>query len=363
MVASAQQPSLRSHELNPDHSVTIRYYAPLAGKVTVGLDYDHHQIAMTKGADGIWTFTTSPLQPALHTYALEVDGTPILDPLNRLVSPNLIFLENEVTVPGSPQIWDVTNVPHGVLHHHSYRSSVITGLPDGAEDYYVYTPPGYNPSVHTLYPVLYLLHGWSFLADSWSHEGNANLVLDNLIAKGRVVPMIVVMPMGYGDFSFVTGGFDQWNDEVKIARNLGLFSAALLGEIVPQVEAGYRVSAKREDRAIAGLSMGGLESLVIGLNHADTFAWIGGFSSAVVYDRFESAFPSLDPKVATSLLWIACGTEDALITPNRRFVAWLRTRALQPIAIETPGIHNWTVWRDNLIQFAPLLFRPAGPRS
>jgi enterochelin esterase-like enzyme len=109
--------------------------------------------------------------------------------------------------------------------------------------------------------------------------------------------------------------------------------------------------------------MGGLESLVIGLNHADTFAWIGGFSSAVVYDRFESAFPSLDPKVATSLLWIACGTEDALITPNRRFVAWLRTRALQPIAIETPGIHNWTVWRDNLIQFAPLLFRPAGPRS
>lgn len=171
------------------------------------------------------------------------------------------------------------------------------------------------------------------------------------------------MPMGYGDYSFVTGGFGQWDDESKIARNLGLFSTALLTEIVPQVEAGYRASAKREDRAIAGLSMGGGQSLVIGLNHPDTFAWIGGFSSALLYKSFDGVFPSLDPKVALKLLWVACGTEDDVITPNRSFVAWLRTKALQPTAIETPGIHNWPVWRDNLIHFAPLLFRPAGAGS
>jgi enterochelin esterase-like enzyme len=363
VLATAQQPALNSHEVNPDHGVTFRYYAPSAQKVTIDLDYDHHPIPMVKGADGLWTLTTPPLQPALHMYSLTVDGTPILDPLNRSVDPNLSFLTNEVTVPGSPQLWDAADVPHGVIHHHLYRSEVLQGLPGGIEDYYVYTPPGYAASSQTLYPTLYLLHGWSSSADSWSHGGRLPFILDNLIAQGRVVPMIVVMPLGYGDFSFVTGGFEQWNDESKIGHNLGLFSTALLSEILPQVEKGYRVSSRREDRAIAGLSMGGGESLVIGLNHPDSFAWIGGFSSAVVYGHFESVFPHLDPTVAPRLLWIACGTEDDLITYNRKLVGWLRTKALQPTAIETPGIHNWPVWRDNLIQFVPLLFRPAKPAS
>ena len=363
IAAAAQQPALNSHEVNPDRSVTFRYYGPSAQKVTIGLDYDHHQSPMAKGADGVWTFTTTTLQPALHLYSLDVDGTHILDPLNRAVDPGLVYLTNEVTVPGLPQLWDAANVPHGVVHHHSYRSAAIVGTPGGAEDYYAYTPPGYDAAAREQYPVLYLLHGWSSAAESWTHDGKANLILDNLIAQGRAVPMIVVMPMGYGDFGFVTGGFRQWDDESNIGRNLGLFSSALLSEIVPQVEAGYRVSARREDRAIAGLSMGGGQSLVIGLNHPDVFAWIGGFSSAVVYNQFDGVFPGVDPKVAPRLLWVACGTEDDLIEPNRRFVAWLRTKALQPTAVETPGIHNWPVWRDNLIHFAPLLFRPAAPQS
>jgi len=361
IAAAAQQPALNSHEVNPDLSVTFRYYGPSAQKVTVGLDYDHHQAPMTKGADGVWTFTTSPLQPAPHVYSLEADGTPILDPLNREVDRNLVYLTNEVAVPGSPKLWDVTDVPHGVVHHHSYRSAVIVGTPGQAEDYYVYTPPGYDPAAGKRFPVLYLLHGWSALADIWARAGKANLILDNLIAQGRVEPMIAVMPMGYGDFSFVAGGIGQWDDEAKIGRNLGLFSAALLSEIMPQVEAGYRASARREDRAIAGVSMGGGESLVIGLNHPEVFAWIGGFSSAVTYKQFDGVFPGLDAGIAPRLLWVACGTKDDLITANRRFVAWLRAKTLQPTAIETPGIHNWPVWRDNLIHFAPLLLRPAAP--
>jgi enterochelin esterase-like enzyme len=359
--AVAQQTSIDSHQVNPDSSVTFRYYGPTAKQVTVGLDYDHHNIPLTKGAGGIWSYTTGPLQPSLHMYSLEVDGTAILDPLNRLVDANLSFLTNEVTVPGPPQLWDVAAVPHGVVHHHVYRSAVLQGLPDQTEDFYVYTPPGYDPAGAKLYPTLYLLHGWSSLADAWLDAGKANLILDNLIAQGRVVPMIVVVPLGYGDYRFGTGPFDQWYDEGKVAHNLNLFGQALLSEMIPQVEAGYRVSAKREDRALAGLSMGGGESLIIGLNHPETFAWIGGFSPAVLYKHYDGLFPGLDPKAAPQLLWVSCGTSDDLLAPVRGFVAWIRSKGLQPLAIETPGIHNWPVWRDNLIHFAPLLFRPSTP--
>jgi enterochelin esterase family protein len=360
--AAAQQPSLNSHEVNADRSVTFRYYAPTAQKVLIALDYDHHPIAMAKGADGVWTYTTGPLQPAPHTYDLQVDGTYVLDPLNPSVDENYSFLTNEVTVPGPPQLWDVADVPHGVVHHHAYKTALIKNLPDSLEDYYVYTPPGYNASARKSYPVLYLLHGWSSPANAWLRQGKANLILDNLIAQGKVLPMIVVMPLGYGDLHFVTGGF-QWVNESTVSDNLNRFSDALLKEIVPQVEAAYRAAPRRSDRAIAGLSMGGGESLVIALNHPDVFAWVGGFSSAVIYDKFEGVFPSLDPKAAPRLLWVACGTEDDLIKNNRRFEAWLKTRGLQPTVVETPGIHNWPVWRDNLIHFAPLLFRdgPAAP--
>jgi enterochelin esterase family protein len=173
--------------------------------------------------------------------------------------------------------------------------------------------------------------------------------------------MVVVMPLGYGNETFVTSGFDVWNDEAKIADNLGRYSKALLTEIKPQVEAAYRVSLKREDTAIAGLSMGGGESLVIGLDHPDTFGAVGGFSSAVVYKVLDPEFPNIDPKNPPSLLWVACGTSDALIPSHRAFIAWLKAKGYSPTAIETPGIHNWPVWRDDLVHFAPLLFQPAGP--
>jgi len=364
--AAAQQPPLKSHEVNPDRSVTFRYFAPTARQVTVSLDYDHHPIAMSKGADGVWTLATKPLEPALHIYALAVDGTAILDPFNPLVDENFVFKANLVAVAGPvPQLWDTTDVPHGVVHHHAYRSAAIRGLPEGLEDYYVYTPPGYDPAGKRRYPVLYLLHGWSAVAESWLSEGQANSILDNLIAQGRAAPMVVVMPLCYGDMGFVTGGLGPRIDESRLADNLGRFSDALLTEIVPQVEAGYRVSADREGRAIAGLSMGGGESLVIGLNHQDMFAWIGGFSSALLYADLDVPFPAVASRKGgpPRFLLVACGTEDDLIAPNRRFVAWLRAKGLRPTAVETPGIHNWPVWRDNLICFAPLLFRPGPARQ
>jgi enterochelin esterase family protein len=173
--------------------------------------------------------------------------------------------------------------------------------------------------------------------------------------------MVVVMPLGYGNAGFIYGGFGVWNDEAKIADNLSRYSHALLTEIKPQVEAAYRVSTRREDRAIAGLSMGGGESLVIGLNHHDLFGAVGGFSSAIDYRQFEPEFAQVDPKNPPRVLWVACGASDDLITTHRRFVTWLKNKGFNPIATETPGIHNWPVWRDNLVHFAPLLFRSAAP--
>jgi enterochelin esterase-like enzyme len=362
LTAMATLPTLKSHEINPDHSVTLRLYAPTATSLTVSVDFDR-AVQMAKGSDGVWTYRTPPLVPALHMYGFISDGTAVLDPLNPAVDPCLRLLTNEVTVPGPPQMWDEADVPHGIVHRHIYRTAVIKGLEGDAETYYVYTPPGYDSRSGRTYPVLYLLHGWTHVAESWTHCGQANLILDNLAAQNRTVPMIVVMPQNYGDMDFVLGA-DQWDDPSKVAHNLGIFGDALLTEIIPQVEALYRASPKRGDRAIAGLSMGGGESLVIGLEHTDVFGWVGGFSAAVGYQDLDAVFPHMNPRTAPELLWVSCATSDGGFPSTKRFIAWLKGKGMAPMAVETRGVHNWAVWRDNLINFAPLLFKaPASSPS
>jgi enterochelin esterase family protein len=263
-----------------------------------------------------------------------------------------------VTVPGvTPQLWQALDVPHGVVHHHYYTSKVVLGLPEGQSDYFVYTPPGFDAKSKKHYPVLYLLHGWSDLANGWTEVGEANFILDNLIAQGKAKPMLVVMPLGYGDMKFVENGEVNWRDSTAVNRNVSLFTQALFTEIMPQVESTYHASKKREERAITGLSMGGLESLTIGLTHPDQFAWVGGFSSVIGRHENEG-FASLTGNSANlRLLWIACGTEDDLIKQNREFVAWLKSKNVPLVAVETPGMHTWMVWRNNLGNFVPLLFQ------
>ncbi len=169
--------------------------------------------------------------------------------------------------------------------------------------------------------------------------------------------MLVVMPLGYGDMKFVTSGGGVWDDDAAVAHNVALFSQVLLTEILPQVESAYHVSKDRNDRAITGLSMGGLESLTIGLTHPEQFGWVGGFSSALGHREKDGVVTLSGNRIGLNLLWIACGTEDDLITPNRQFIAWLKAKDIPVTAIETPGMHNWMVWRDNLAHFAPLLFQ------
>jgi enterochelin esterase family protein len=354
---------IQSHQVNADGSVTFRFLGPTAKSAAVALDIYAKPLAMTLGEGGVWSVTTPPLKPEFYGYHLVVDGYNQLDPINPDVRQNFAFGDNQVMVPGHPaEPWELTAVPHGRVDLVRFTTHVAQHLPENQSGYVVYTPPGYDEHRKGGYPILYLLHGWSDNETGWSAVGHAEYILDNLIQERKAVPMIVVMPLGYGDLDFVTHGFDVWQNPAKIVSNTKLFGDELLTEVMPAVERSYNVAKGRENHAIIGLSMGGLESLTIGLNHTDTFAYVGGMSAAVHNTDPDKAMPGYaQPSAAKlanlKLLWVACGTEDGLIEPNRRFVAWAKAKGLNPVAVETPGLHVWEVWRDNLVHFAPLLFQ------
>ncbi len=313
-------------------------------------------LSMEKDQAGIWSGTTTALAPNIYGYSFNVDGTHIVDPSNTRIKPNLLNLSNSVEVPGpGPMPWDQADIPHGEVHHHFYHSGIV----GDNRDYYVYTPPGYNPAGQTTYPVLYLLHGFSDDSSGWSAVGKANWILDSLIASNQAKPMIIVMPLGYGAPAILARNSNTPSDPSLREKNITNFTAALLNEVVPAVERAYKVNPDRNARAIAGLSMGGAESLLTGLNHTDQFSWVGSFSAGGTGDDFAAAFPHAGEEMNKDLhvLWIACGTEDRLIESNRKLVTWLKSKGVTLTAVETPGMHTWMVWRQNLIAFAPLLFQ------
>jgi enterochelin esterase family protein len=356
-------PPPRSPEVAADRRVTFRLRAPNAAEVLLARD-GSPRVPMQKDAQGVWSVTTAPLEPDFYGYSFIVDGTRMLDPVNGLIKSNLQNPGSIVHVPDAAVAWETADVPHGSVHHRYYRS----GLVGDQRDYFVYTPPSYDASAARRYPVLYLLHGMSDGADAWSSEiGRANVILDNLIARGQAKPMVVVMPLGYGAPEILEA---RWQggppDRALGQRNRNRFRDALLTEIIPAIERDYRVATERTSRAIAGLSMGGAESLATGLNALDRFAWIGAFSSGGVPSDFDAVFPSLEggkANAALRLLWIACGTEDGLITANRQLREWLTAKGVRHTDIETPGAHTWLVWRRNLVAFAPLLFQDASTSS
>jgi enterochelin esterase family protein len=352
-------PPLQTHQVNADSTITFRYANRSATKVVVSIDSPQKLLPMTRGDDGIWTVTTPKLAPEYYGYAFVVDGVTTLDPNNANTRRNFIFLANNVLVPGpTPMPWELTAVPHGRLDHHIYTTHTAKNLPADQDAYVVYMPPGYDAKRAGGYPVLYLLHGWSDDETGWSAVGLAPLIFDNLIAQNKAVPMIVVMPLGYGNLDFVKHDSGVWDQQERVDENVAVFKQALLTEVMPAVDREYDTAKGRENRAIIGLSMGGLESLTIGLNRPDLFAYVGGMSSAIMHRHFDEAMPNLDAKKANlRLLWVACGVDDELIAPNREFTQWAMQKGLQVTAVETPGAHIWPVWRDNLLHFAPLLFR------
>jgi len=345
---------LVSPQVHPDNTVTFRFRAPNADEVKLSLEGAEAR-AMQKDDQGVWSLTTSPLPPDYYGYSFLADGVHIIDPSNPLLTPNLRSTSSALHVPGpSSLLWEVNDIPHGEIHHHFYKSAVA----QDNRDYYVYTPPNYDPAAAKTYPVLYLLHGYSDDASGWTAVGHANVILDNLIAQGKAKPMIVVMPLGYGTMDFVLTARDVWTDAELRDRNFKQFTEELLSEVMPRVENEYRITKDRNSRAIAGLSMGGSESLLTGLNNLDKFSWIGAFSSGGIPEDFQKDFPALGANASQQLhlLWIACGTEDHLITVNRNLREWLMTKGVKHLGIETPGMHTWMVWRRNLAEFAQLIF-------
>ena len=344
-------------EVHPDGRVTFRLRDPNAQKVAVWIEGRTGRIPMTRDEQGVWIATTGPFAPDLYGYNFVADGVDLTDPGKpQMLMPNLRAPVSLLHVPGPASLpWEINPVPRGVIHRHFFRSRVV----GDDRDFYVYTPPGYDPARKDPYPVLYLMHGSGEDNRGWIDFGRAHVIMDNLIAQGKAESMLVVMPFGYGLPHVQTQGRPATRGEGFRQQNLDNCRNSLLTEVIHAVESAYRVSTDRASRAIAGLSMGGGQSLYIGLNNLDRFAWVAAFSFGAAEMDFETYYPLAGPgmNAKLKLFWLSCGTEDRMIESNRKLVSWFKSKGLQVKIVETPGMHSWQVWRPNLAAFAPLLFR------
>jgi enterochelin esterase family protein len=294
----------------------------------------------------VWTVTVGPLEPEIYNYNFTIDGVRAIDPANPNVktgsTPSTISSILEVR-GDRPAFYDGQDVPHGDIRTHWYQSKSLAAL----RRVTVYTPPGYDANPRTRYPTLYLFHGANADETAWTRLGHVNLILDNLLAAGKAKPFVVVMPFGYGVPPGSRGGGD----------NTALFGRDLLEDVIPFVQSRYRVFTERDRRAIAGLSMGGGESLTIGLNHPGLFAYVGGFSAALRPADFDKTYGAVSPANKFKLVWIGCGKEDSLFVPAKAFSDFLHQRKVAHVFRESEGAHTWMVWRRYLNEFAPLLFQ------
>ena len=348
--------ALASPEVHSDRTVTFRLAAPKAAEVTLTTDWlpTNATQKMEKSPDGIWSVTVGPLAPTGYIYSFNVDGLAIADPVNPLIKLRARGSGSIVEVPAAtPSVWELQAVPHGTVEINWQQSKVLGGE---ARQVFIYTPPGYAQSPGRRYPVLYLLHGNNDTAAGWTTAGHAHLMLDNLLAQNKAVPMIVVMPFGHAlPYGTRTAGGRS---------NTQVFEDYLLQDVMPLVEARYRVAAGREQCAIAGLSMGGDQASHIFFRNLDRFCALGAFSPAGL-PNLATEYPVLlnDPagtNAKIALLWLACGRQDQNLNffPNtERFAALLTQHQINHFWNPTEGFHNFATWRQNLADFAPLLFR------
>jgi enterochelin esterase family protein len=311
---------------------------------------------MTKGTDGLWTASVGPLRPAIYNYNFTVNGVRVLDPANPWLgtadrNPGSALM----TVPGdAPMPWDPQNVAHGTVHINYYNSK---SYGNALRMVYVYTPPGYETS-NARYPALYLMHGAGGNESSWVTAGRANIILDNLIAQGKAKPMVVVMPYGRAGESTMLNPFAP----PPTAEGTIMFPNDMVADVVPFAEKAYRLTANADNRAIAGLSMGGNQTLQIGLNHLDIFHAIGAFSPVIRNAQAEQDHPTAFADVAATnkklkLFYIYCGVDDTLFASNKSFHELLDQKQIKHVFIETKEAHVWRNWRDYLADFTPRLFR------
>jgi len=363
-------PRFVSPEVHADRSVTVRVLAPKADSVrlTGEILNGGRSPAFTRDSTGVWSATVGPLPPDIYSYAFNIDGVNVPDPQNPYVKTAAASgLATQVEVPGDgPQYYDARSVPHGIVSIFQYESSSL-GVSRTA---WVYTPPGYS-ATSTRYPVVYLLHGVGDTETGWVLTGRANQILDNLIADRRARPMVVVMPLGHPRQSVGIAALNTRPADPMGALGPDMraaeFGNDLMQDLMPRVEKSFRVSSRADDRAIVGLSMGGAQTLRIGLANLDKFHWVVGLSSALVGDSVAAPFANMlsdSAKVnrALKLLYLTIGKDDGLARGNRAFDAALTSAGIRHIYREGEGAHTWRVWRRNLNDIAPLLFQPTSRR-
>ena len=352
--------ALVSPEVHPDKTVTLRFRAPDATQVQVvgEINQGKGPSAMTRDVDGVWTTTLGPLPPEIWSYNFQVQGVDVTDPSNPAIKPVPPgqSMSSFVEVPDDhPSFYDARPVPHGEVRMILYESKVM-----GVQRWlWVYTPPDYDTSQKT-YPVLYLLHGNGEAQNGWVMNGRANIILDNLIADNKAQPMVVVMPQGHALQAPGVAPLVRIPGETEMYSPK--FSPDLIEDIIPLIEKKFRVRQSPDDRAIAGLSMGGGQALNIGLHHPELFHYILGFSAAVgkpFLDTTEMLRDSPNPTILNKeirLLWFSCGHQDFVLQGNRDFAQLLDDKGINHTYKETEGAHVWSVWRHNLNDAVPLLF-------
>jgi enterochelin esterase family protein len=350
----------------PEGKVAFRIYAPSAEGVRLaGTDIPGVQrpVAMSKGEDGVWQIVMGPIPPGAYRYNFVVDGVNVLDFRNPDVSESNNNSWSLVYLPGA-DFMDAKDVPHGAVAAVTYYSKSLKKF----RRLHVYTPPGYE-ATNAKYPIFYLLHGAGDSDDSWTSAGRAGFILDNLIAAHKAKPMVVVMPAGHTSRQPAGGAATpgrtlNFNDE---------FVQDFENDIMPLVEARYRVMTDRAHRAIAGLSMGGAHTLIIGIHNLDKFGYLGVFSSGLL-GTFPARGSSSDRdptwenqnrpqlenatlKKGLKLFWFSTGSEDFLLENSKATVELFKKYGFSPIFKESPGGHTWINWRNYLNEFAPQLFQ------
>jgi enterochelin esterase family protein len=352
---------LVSPDVAPDHRVTFRIYAPKASEVTMGGDFLTGRATLEKDDRGVWSFTTAPLIPDFYNYSFTVDGVRTLDPKNPQFKPGISSNDNMFEVPGPEAAFeDTLPVPHGEVRIVWYQSSTL----DAMRSMHIYTPPGYDGG-NARYPVLYLLHGSGDDDAGWSTMGRAGFIMDNLLAAKKAKPMIVVMPNGSMPRP-ATPQSTQPAPDAPGASPQDKFAGELLQNIVPYVEKNYRVLANQPNRAIAGLSMGGGQTLRVAPRNPDLFAYIGVWSSGVNpqttadFEQLNAAFLDHADKTnkTVKVFWVGVGEKDTGANASaRNLVAVLDKHGIRNEFHESAGAHTWINWRHYLNEYAPLLFR------
>ena len=370
--APARRPTIsrpvapKSPEILPDNKVIFRLFAPKATEVSVTGEWMTGTEAnenMVRGDTGLWTLTVGPLKPEYYGYKFIIDSVTVLDPNNLHIRRDWLGHESVLLIPGKEtELYFTRDVPGGTLSKVWYDSPVI-GL---RRRLFVYTPPGYEKGTDK-YPVLYLLHGGFNDEETWSSMGRINVIMDNLIAMGKAKPMIVVMPNGNPDqaavsfesypFTLPSGGDGSPSGFTMMN---GVFEESLVKDIVPFIEANYRVYPDNKNRAIIGYSMGGGQTFKAVLDSPDVFGYIGLFGPAIFpqppeKDKKMEALKAADPK----LYWVGCGIDDNLCYEGTTeiLLPLLEKHNINYFYNESSGGHNWFNWRIYLTECVPLLFK------